>query len=317
MLLKNKLRNIFLATSLMLSIGSSSIYAEEEKGYTDAEIAEMVNNPLGNLWMLFIQNDTKFYGGDLTDTYNGGDELRTNVTLIQPVMPMQLTNNIKLIFRPVLPIISSEQPSGINAANGIYDPSDVSSSGLSRIDSHDGIGDVVLWTALATNESAKPPNILGYGMTTMLDTASRDELGTGKTSVGPMALAVKLTDKWIYGVVAQHWWSVMGDSDRDNVNLTDLQYILRYRLSKDTNIGMAPNIQYNWSAHKHEDRLTLPVGGGMDTMIKIGPLPVKVGVEYYHYLKTPDTYGPKWQVRVYFSPVIPSPAWSKKAMFNF
>ena len=311
--LKNKLLKTLLSTTLVLSMASSSLLAKE---YTDAEISEMVNNPLGNLWMLFIQNDTKFYGGDLTDTYNNGDELRTNVTLIQPVMPMQLTDNIKLIFRPVIPVISSEVPSGSNAGNGIFDPADPNWS-PNTTDSHDGIGDIVLWTALATNESAKPPNILGFGMTTMLDTASRDELGTGKTSIGPMGLAVRLTDKWIYGVVAQHWWSVMGDSDRDNVNLTDLQYILRYRLTKDTNIGMAPNIQYNWSAKNHDDRLTLPVGGGMDTMIKIGPLPVKLGMEYYRFIKTPDAYGPKWQVRFYFSPVIPSPGWSKKAMFNF
>jgi len=80
---------------------------------------------------------------------------------------------------------------------------------------------------------------------------------------------------------------------------------------------LAPNIQYNWALQKHDNRLTLPVGGGIDTMIKLGPLPVKIGVEYYRYVKTPDIYGPKWQLRFYFSPVIPSPAWSKKPMFNF
>ena len=303
-----KLKGILLSVTMLMTLSYSMVYAEAEKEYTDAEIAEMVNNPLGNLWMLFLQNDFKSYGGDLTDKLNDGKDLTTNITLIQPVMPMQLTEDIKLIFRPVLPLVSGEVPTGLK------DPDNITSNSLTE-KRYRGIGDVVLWTAFATNESAKPPNILGFGMTTMLNTASDEHLGLGKYSAGPMALAVKLTDKWIYGVVAQHWWSFAGESDRDEVNLTDVQYILRYRLTKDTNIGMSPNIQYNWSAANSHDRLTLPVGGGMDTLINIGALPVKIGIEYYHYIETPDSFGPKWQVRVYFSPIIPAPGWSKKPLF--
>jgi hypothetical protein len=313
-----KFKNLLLSCVVILSL-TSALHAEAKK-YTDAEIAEMINNPLGNLWLLFIQNDTKYFGGDLTDKLNNGDELATNVTLIQPVMPMQLTDNLKLIFRPVIPIVRSDQPAGIDF-NGKPTLGESREDILNRSDleekTHSGIGDIVLWTALATNDMARPPEVLGFGITTMLDTASRDELGTGKNSVGPMALAVHVGEDWIYGVVAQHWWSFAGDSNRDNVNLSDIQYILRYRYSKDTNIGMAPNIQYNWSSEQHDNRLTLPIGGGVDTMIKLGPLPVKIGVEYYRYVKTPDIYGPKWQVRFYFSPVIPSPGWSKKPLFNF
>jgi len=306
-----KFKNLLLSCVAVLAL-NTAVHAEQE--YTDAQIAEMINNPLGNLWLLFIQNDYKEYGGTLTDTYNDGENHSTNVTLIQPVMPMQIGDNLKLIFRPVLPIISAEVPTGCNY--GVCDPARLQGNILDE-SRYDGIGDVVLWTALATNDMARPPEVFGFGMTTMLDTASRDELGLGKYSAGPMALAVHVGEDWIYGVVAQHWWSFAGESDRDNVNLSDVQYILRYRYSKDTNIGMSPNIQYNWSSQKHADRLTLPIGGGFDTLIKLGPLPVKIGVEYYNYVKTPDAYGPKWQVRFYFSPIIPSPGWSKKPLFNF
>ena len=39
--------------------------------------------------------------------------------------------------------------------------------------------------------------------------------------------------------------------------------IIRYRYSDVTNIGAAPNIQYNWET----DELSLPVGIGFDTLI--------------------------------------------------
>ena len=35
----------------------------EKKKPTQAEIAEAINNPLSSLWLLFTQNDTKWYGG--------------------------------------------------------------------------------------------------------------------------------------------------------------------------------------------------------------------------------------------------------------
>ena len=99
---------------------------------------------------------------------------------------------------------------------------------------------------------------------------------------------------WVCGVIAQHWWSFAGDSDRDSVNLTDFQYIIRYRISPSTNIGMAPNIQYNWNASRSGDKLTLPVRLGADSAIRIGPLPAKIGIEGYCFVASPDAFGPQW-----------------------
>jgi hypothetical protein len=139
-----------------------------------------------------------------------------------------------------------------------------------------------------------------------------------------MALAVSITDKWILGGVAQHWWSFAGDDDfeintsqgkarvdRADVNLTDFQYILRYRYSALTNIGFAPNIRYNWET----DELSLPVGMGFDTLVKLGPLPTKIGVELHYYVVQDNQLGPQWLLRFYFSPVLPAPKWSREAIF--
>ena len=99
------------------------------------------------------------------------------------------------------------------------------------------------------------------------------------------------------------------------MNLTDIQPIIRYRLSPSTNIGMAPNIQYNWDA-KSGEKLRLPVGFGASTVLMLGKLPLGVGFEYYYYLDKPDAFGPEHMIRFYFTPVLPAPAWSRKPVIG-
>ncbi len=274
------------------------------------ELGDALANPLSYLWLFFMQNDTQWFKGDLLDEL-GEDNKVVNTTVLQPVMSMQLTEDWKMILRPVLPIVSAPTLE-CNAEPGF--PGDCLVPDNLDIDRKTGIGDMVLWTAFSN--SYKPPNIFGFGPTIMLDTASDDKLGTGKWSAGPMALAFHVGEKWIYGAVVQQWWSFAGDDDREDVSLMDLQYVLRYRASPTTNIGFGPNIRANWKADK-ENRWTVPVGIGGDVLVKAGPLPVKLGAELYYYVEKPDDFGPEWQLRIMVSPVLPAPAWSRKPLFDF
>jgi hypothetical protein len=291
-------------------VAQAPAVSESPGEYTQEQINEMINNPLGELWILFAQNDTVWYDGDILDRL-GEDKKVMNTTLIQPVLPMQLTENWKAILRPTIPINSFDVPDSFSVVRN----QEEQPIGLDvDFDRKTGLGDIVLWSAFAKNNWARPPNVFGFGPTVMLDTATDDVLGTGKWSAGPMALALHIGEKWIYGAVAQHWWSFAGDDDRADVNLTDIQYVLRYRLTPETNIGFGPNIRYNWDADSGE-RLSLPVGLGFDTMIKIGSVPAKIGVEFYYFVEQPDAIGPQYQFRFVLSPVVPSPSWSKKPIF--
>jgi hypothetical protein len=276
-----------------------------------AKMAEALNNPLGHLWMLSMQNDTVWYDVDVLDE----DDKVFNTFLFQPVLPMQLTEEWKWIFRPTIPINSFDVPDGLTVSPG--PPSEELPENISLdFDRETGVGDIVLWSAFSKNEWAKPPNIFGIGTSIMMDTATDDALGTGKWSAGPVLLALKLGEKWDYGINAQHWWSFGGSGRREDVNLTDIQYILRYHLNPTTDISMAPNVRINWEAESGEE-LTLPVGGGMTRLFKIGPLPIKLGFEVHYYVETSDPVGPEWQLRFYATPVIPSPAWAKTPLLGF
>lgn len=282
--------------------------------YTQEQINEMLNNPLGELWLLYVQNDTTVYDGDALDFF-GEDEVVFNTTVLMPVLPFQLTDNWKYIFRPVIPLHYWDAP---NISEGT--PSQYPGGTLPvsvNFDQQFEMGDIILWNAFATNEMAKPPNIFGFGITTTLDTASDDVFGAGKWSAGPMALAFHVGEpkEWIVGGVIQHWWDFAGDDNRNDVNLTNIQYVAFYRLTAETNIGFgSPNITANWEADS-DNRWTVPVGLGWNTTTKVGPLPVKVGIEAYKYIEQPDNFGAQYGIRLIFSPVVPSPAFSKIPIF--
>lgn len=281
------------------------------EGYTPEQIAEMINNPLGELWMLFTQNDTYSYGGNVLDMLDKSNRIM-NSTLLMPVMPFQFTDDWRLVLRPVIPLNSFSVPQDVSLIPGISPeiPPEINVD----FGRETGLGDIVVMASFGSNQMVKPPNIFGFGLTMMFDTASKDELGTGKNSIGPMAMAMHIDDKWMYGVIAQHWESFSGSDNRNDVSLTDIQYIGRYRLTPETNIGFSPNIRYNWEADSG-DRWSIPVGLGMDTMISLGPVPAKIGVEAHYYVKQPDAFGPEWQIRFFLSPVLPAPKWTKKPRF--
>jgi len=227
---------------------------------------------------------------------------------------MQLTEDWKYIFRPVVPIHNWDAPSA-SRGNTAYPGGDLPVT--VDFERETELGDIVLWNAFATNDMAKPPNIYGVGVTLMLDTATEDVFGTGKNSAGPMALAFHIGEpgEWIVGTVVQHWWDFSGDDRRQDVNMTNIQYVAFYRLTAETNIGFgSPNIVINHEADSGQ-QVTLPVGLGWNTTTKIGPLPVKIGVELYKYIESPDNFGADYGMRLIFSPVVPSPAFSKIPIF--
>ena len=281
---------------------------EETGELTRDQVAELMANPFSYLWFGMVQNDTYWWSGDALNAI--GEKYKVqNTTLIQPVMSLKWSEKWRVIFRPVIPIQSVDTVTGFNFITDAPEQPRITGN----FERKTGLGDIVLWTAFSPQYT--PPLVYGFGPTIMMNTASDEWLGTGKWSAGPMGTLAYISDKWIVGAVGQHWWSFAGDSDRNYVNLTDIQPIIRYRITKTTNIGSAPNIRYNWQADSGE-RLSVPIGGGIATVLMLGKLPVGVGVEYYYYAERPDYLGPEHQLRFFFSPVLPSPEWSRVSIFG-
>lgn len=170
---------------------------------SDEQIAEMMLNPLGWLWIVVFQHDITWYNGDLTDLANTGDKIMHS-TKFQPVMPLKLTDEYSLILRPVIQYISINGPAsfGITGGTPTPDPPEVNplapgAGSTADFNRQNGLGDTVLLANISNQ--TKPPFIFGYGPSSMFPTATDNRLGTEKWSVGPSVLALNITEQWVFG----------------------------------------------------------------------------------------------------------------------
>ena len=289
---------------------------------TLAQMSALMDNPLGNVAMLFTQFD--FY--QLKEPNTGRTEDKYNYMGIAQ-FPKSLGENWNLINRIVWNVPSMPLDQGkidraerrVDALLGDLQGATLPPAGspVLPIDLFGGrttgFGDmyyVGLFSPKKPNDCLNGKCVWGLGFDVMFPTASEEILGTGKWGAGPSALGVYLGPKWKLGALVQQYWDFAGDSDRDNVNLMNLQYFYMYSLNDTTSIGAAPNIIANFE-QSSGNKWTVPVGLGINKTFNIGKVPVRFGLEaYYSVVKPDDVVGTEWNYRFYIIPAAPSALFS-------
>jgi hypothetical protein len=251
-------------TVLGIAAFSHAVRAEEK---SKEALAKAAQNPVADLISLPLQNNTNFGVGP-------GDDVQ-NVLNIQPVMPVELSENWNLITRTIAPVI--------------YQPELVPGYG-----SEFGLGDINTTLFLSP---AKPGKIIwGVGPVFSFPTASDRVLGTDKWSAGPSAVVLTIRGPWVVGALANNLWSYAGDDDRKDVNQFLLQYFINYNLPKGWYISSAPIITANWKADSG-NKWIVPFGGGIGKIFRIGKQPVNAQVQAFYNAVKPDN-GPDWTLRL-------------------
>ena len=251
-----------VVVSALLAPPALAEEADEEGAMSLEEISRMLDNPLGNLWIIFIENDVLRFRGKPA---NGWKTI--NVLSIQPILPVPLTENWNLVTRPIIPIVSAPK---FNAPDFGDCPGNCNSQPAGARLSSDretDLGDIIVWSMLSPNEPPKLPDgssfVWGIGPSFRFPTATEDQFGSEKWSVGPSNILMRLPPpegRWTLGLFHQHHFSFAGDSDRSNVRSSQFQPIYWYKLTDDGawSIGGFPMISVNWKADS-DDKLTLPV----------------------------------------------------------
>jgi hypothetical protein len=278
---------------LGLSTGQAIATDRLEHGETDItrlsneEISKRLENPLTNLWSITFQENYASFEGDAVN----GDR-KVNTAFFQPALPVPVGEDLDKIFiaRPVIPFVRRPDftPEGNGGTSG-----DVA-----------GIGDIQAVALIGPNRVDGV--VWGVGATFKFPTAEDDQLGAEKWQAGPAAMLFRFTSRWTVGLLAQHWNSYAGESDRKSTSQTDIQYVVRRSLGNGWSVGMGPTISINWEEDS-DNRYTVPVGLGLTKTFRIGKIPFKARIEPQWTLVSPDNFGEQWNIRIQLAPVIQSP----------
>jgi hypothetical protein len=281
---------------------------------TLGQMSALMDNPLGNVAMLFNQYDSYRLKNDA----NGKEAIQGNFMGIFQ-FPKSLNEDWNLINRVVYNIpsvpLDQDKLDDLNMGSPGTPPGSVNPGPpAALIDLADGrttgFGDMYYVGLFSRKEPIRLDSgakvVWGLGFDLGLPTATEDVLGTGKWTAGPSALGVYLGKKWKLGGLVQQYWDYAGSDKRDDVNMTNLQYLVYYSLNDTTSIGAAPNIIADWE-QSGVDRFTVPMGIGINKTINIGKVPVRFGVEAMYSVHRPDNIpGTRWDFRFYVIPAVPS-----------
>jgi hypothetical protein len=266
---------VFLLAALSAQAAEPQQSSKEEP--SEEELAKQTQNPVADLISVPFQNNFNFGTGSKDRT--------VWILNIQPVIPIKIGEEWNLITRTIMPVIN--QPSlfpGTSSATGLGD-----------------INPTFFFSPAKSGEL-----IWGVGPTFTLPTATDSLLGAGKFSMGPAAVALSIQGHWVFGALANNQWSVAGWG-KQNVNAFLLQPFVNYNLPDGWYLLTAPIMTANWAANKAGDIWTVPLGGGVGKLFKLGQilpleghaiakLPINTQLQAFGNVHRPE-FGSEWQLR--------------------
>lgn len=246
-------------------------------------------NPIASLISVPFQDNFNFNIGPADRTQN--------VLNIQPVIPVSLTKNWNLVVRWITPVVY--QPLSVTQASGFP----TQTTGVY------GLGDMNPSFFLVPKKSKI---IWGIGPTFVLPTATNTSfLGQGKLSMGPSVVVLVQPRHWTIGFLANNVWSVGGHADfnpdgtvnKPPVNQFLFQWFVNYNMKKGWYLHTSPTITANWRA-TDDNRWTVPFGGGVGRIMKLGFQPVNITAEFFVNAVHPPAASP-WGMQLEFVLLFP------------
>jgi hypothetical protein len=143
----------------------------------------------------------------------------------------------------------------------------------------------------------------GLGPVFVFPTASEDELGTGKWSVGPTVAGIFSAPNWQIAIVIQNAISFAGDSNRPDVNRLTWLPIWVYFLERGWYVGLQGTPKsVNW---ENDAALTFPVSARIGKIFKPRKRFINLFVEPEYTAVHQETPIPEWSILLGFNFLFP------------
>jgi hypothetical protein len=257
-------------------------FGQDAKEESTEELAKKTQNPVADLISIPFQSNFNFG--------QGPSNVTQYIMNVQPVIPISLNKDWNLITRTILPIIN--QPSIAPHAPNAF-----------------GLGD--LNPTFFFSPAKSTGFIWGVGPTVTLPTATNSLLGGGKWDAGPAAVALLIEGPWVVGALVNQQWSFAGWGQRD-VSAMLIQPFINYNFSGGLYLTSAPIITADWETASSQHRWTVPVGGGVGKLWRVGKvgLPVNTQLQAFYNLEHPNSAA-DWQLRFQVQFLLPKKMFEK------
>nr|WP_272212832.1 hypothetical protein [Marinicella sp. W31]MDC2878755.1 hypothetical protein [Marinicella sp. W31] len=127
-----------------------------------------------------------------------------------------------------------------------------------------------------------------------------DDIAPNQWGAGLTGVALKQSDGWTVGGLANHVWSINNNDQYGQQSATFLQPFLSYTTPKATSFTLNTESTYNWQT---ED-WSVPINFVVTQVVKIGKQPVQFGLGARYWAASPDGgpqgWGARFQVTLLF-----------------
>ena len=265
----------FTACALAAMLALPCAFAQQP-GAQDAtaeHVAKQLANPIAALISVPFQFNWDRDVGPARD----GRKFYLN---FQPVVPFSITPEWNVISRTIVPIVDQHVPS---FGDG----------------SQSGIGDITQSFFFSPALPTAAGVIWGVGPAILVP-IDTDFISANKWGLGPTAVVLRQHGPWTYGFLTNHIWSV-GGSGREELSNTFVQPFLSYTTKDAWTFTVQTESTYDW----RHSQWNLPLTAQVAKVVRIGALPVNLGVGTRYYVDSPETGSHGWSARLIVTFVFP------------
>lgn len=268
-----KISTLGIAALLLLPIAPTRAQSQ----MSDRALARATSDPTSDLWALFT--DAEF------STTAGRSFAQSNrFTLeFQPTLPVTLTRNWRVLNFPELVLNSEGTPDGAQIT-GITSFSYLAA--LSPVSREFGF----TWA---------------FGPYASLPAATDSRLAASQWQFGGGGVLGWRAPTFLTAAIIKSGWTTSAPGNE--AGSLQIQYTAQYFFGDGAQIGIGrPVIEYDWKRNG-SGGWTIPVGIDVARIFHLGPLPVKVMLEYDFTALNENRWEPTHTFRLTFVPVLSSP----------